>query len=153
MTGVATLDAPAPNVVAELADDLSGLDVLAAFDALAGGDLHGLTDGGVLDRTALLVAARNRVDAELTRTVRHAAVSQAAERDGLKSMRSWLIGHVRVSAGEADRIVRAGRVLESFPVLAAGFAAGEVTAAQVNVVAEEVGPREVARAEEQGIDL
>ncbi|TWH71858.1 HNH endonuclease signature motif containing protein [Modestobacter roseus] len=153
MVGSTTLDAAAPNVVAELADDLSGLDVLAALDGLAGEDLHGMTGGQVLDRTALLVAVQNRVAAELTRTVRHAAVSQAAERDGLRSMRSWLIGHVRVSAGEADRIVRAGRVLESFPVLAAGFAAGEVSAAQVNVVADKVGDREVARAAEQGIDL
>ncbi|OMQ16293.1 endonuclease [Modestobacter sp. VKM Ac-2676] len=125
----------------------------AALDDLAGADLHGLSDGQVLDRTAVLVAARNRLDAELTRTVRHAAVTQAAEHDGLKSMRSWLIGHRRLAAGDADRIVRAGRVLESFPVLAAGFAEGSVSAAQVNVVAEKVGPGEVAKAHEQGIDL
>ncbi|MGY1842599.1 DUF222 domain-containing protein [Modestobacter sp. SYSU DS0875] len=125
----------------------------SALDALAGEELHGLTDGEVLDRTALLVAARNRLDAELTRTVRHAAVSQAAERDGLKSMRSWLTGHARLSAGEADRIGRSGRALAHFPALAAGFAAGHVTAAQFDVVAGAVGDRERARAEEQGIDL
>ncbi|MGY1841880.1 MULTISPECIES: DUF222 domain-containing protein, partial [unclassified Modestobacter] len=85
--------------------------------------------------------------------MRHAESTQACERDALKSMRSWLIGHVRVAPAEASRIVRAGRVLESFPVLAAGFAAGEVSAAQVNVVAEKVGPGEVAKAAEQGIDL
>ncbi|MGY1839717.1 MULTISPECIES: DUF222 domain-containing protein [unclassified Modestobacter] len=147
-----TLDAPAPNVVAEL--PAKGLDELsAALDALAGSGLHGLSDGQVLDRTALLVAARNRLDAELTRTVRHAETTQACERDALKSMRSWLIGHVRVAPTEASRIVRAGRVLESFPVLAAGFAAGAVSAAQVNVVAEKVGPGEVARAQEQDVDL
>ncbi|OMQ14316.1 endonuclease [Modestobacter sp. VKM Ac-2676] len=125
----------------------------AALDALAGSGLLGLSDGEVLDRTAALVAARNRLDAELTRTVRHAGAVQACERDGLKSIRSWLIGHVRVAPAEASRIVRAGRVLESFPVLAAGFAAGVVSAAQVNVVAEKVGPGEVAKAAEQGIDL
>ncbi|MGY5884674.1 DUF222 domain-containing protein [Modestobacter lacusdianchii] len=128
-------------------------ELMSALDAIATDDLHGLTDGEVLDRTALLVAARNRLDAELTRTARHAAVTQAVEHDGLKSMRSWFIGHVRLSAGEADRIVRSGRALAHFPALAAGFAAGDVTAAQFDVVAGKVGDKERAQAEEQGIDL
>ncbi len=126
---------------------------MSALDAFATDDLHGLTDGEVLDRTASLVAARNRLDAELTRTARHAAVTQAAEHDGLKSMRSWFIGHARLSAGEADRIGRSGRALAHFPALAAGFAAGDVTAAQFDVVAGKVGDQERAQAEEQGIDL
>ncbi|WP_249522734.1 HNH endonuclease signature motif containing protein [Modestobacter marinus] len=153
MTGSMTLDAPAPNVVVELPGDLFGCDLLSTLDGLASEDLHASTDRAVLDRTALLVAARNRLDAELARTVRHAGTTQAAEHDGLKSMRSWLIGHVRLSVNEASRVLRAGRVLEHLPVLAAGFAAGEVTAAQVEVVAAAVGPGEVAQAEEQGIDL
>ncbi|MCZ2818643.1 HNH endonuclease signature motif containing protein [Modestobacter sp. VKM Ac-2984] len=128
-------------------------ELQSALDALAAEDLHGLTDGAVLDRTTLLVQVGNRVAAELTRTVRHAETTQAAEYDGLKSMRSWLIGHPRLSQAEASRVVRSGRVLEHFPALAAGFAEGVVTAAQVNVVAEKIGPREVARAEEQDIDL
>jgi len=125
----------------------------SALDALAADDLHGLSDGQVLDRTALLVALGNRVAAELTRTVRHGELTQAAEHDGLKSMRSWLVGHARLAPAEASRIVRSGRALEHFPALAAGFAEGAVTAAQVNVVAEKVGPGEVARAAEQGIHL
>jgi hypothetical protein len=52
----------------------------------------------VLDRTARLVQARNRIDAELTRTVRRAEGIQAPEHDGLRSMQSWLRGHVRLSA-------------------------------------------------------
>ena len=128
-------------------------ELMSALDALAAEDLHGLSDGQVLDRTALLVQVVNRAQAELTRTVRRAETTQAAEHDGLKSMRSWLIGHVRLSQAEASRIVRSGRVLEHFPVLAAGFAEGVVTAGQVNVVAEKIGAGEVARAAEQGIDL
>jgi len=125
----------------------------SALDALAADDLHGLPDGQVLDRVAVLVAARNRSDAELTRTVRHADVTSAVEQDGLRSVRSWLIGRVRLSPNDATRVVRSGRVLGHFPTLAAGLAAGAVTAAQVNVVAEKVGSAEVARAQEQGIDL
>jgi hypothetical protein len=123
------------------------------LDSLAGDDLHEFSDGQVLHRVALLVAVQNQLAAQLTRTVRHAELTRAAEHDGLKSMRSWLIGHARVAPAEASRIVRSGRALEHFPALAAGFADGAITAAQVNVVAEKVGPGEVARAAEQGIDL
>jgi len=125
----------------------------SALDALAADDLFGLSDGQVLDRTALLVQLGNRVAAELTRTVRHADTTSAVEHDGLKSMRSWLIGHVHLAPNDAARVVRSGRALGHFPALAAGFAAGAITAAQVNVVAEKVGSGEVARAQEQGIDL
>jgi hypothetical protein len=52
-----------------------------------------------------------------------------------------------------SKIVRAGRVLEHFPQVAAGFADGSIGAAQVEVIADAVGPKEVARAAEQGIDL
>jgi len=128
-------------------------ELRSALDALAIEDLHGLDDGQVLDRTALLVAARNRLDAELTRTVRHAESTRACEHDGLKTMRSWLVGHARLAPAEASRIVRSGRALEHLPALSAGFADGEVTAAQVDVVTKVVGPTEVARAAEQGVDL
>nr|WP_221203551.1 HNH endonuclease signature motif containing protein [Modestobacter versicolor] len=125
----------------------------SVLDALAGDDLGELADGEVLERVALLVAVVNQATAELTRTVRHADVRQAAEHDGLKSMRSWLIGHARLAPAEASQVVRSGRALEQFPALAAGFADGGVTADQVDVVARTVGPGEVARAEQQGIDL
>src|SRR3978361_1395916 len=114
-------------------------ELQSALDALAAEDLHGRAPGQTVDRTALLVAVANRVAAELTRTVRHAECTQAAEHDGLKSMRSWLVGHARLSAAEASRIVRSGRALEHFPVLAAGFADGSITAAQVNVVGGQGG--------------
>ncbi|WP_222195416.1 HNH endonuclease signature motif containing protein [Modestobacter italicus] len=128
-------------------------ELMSALDALAADDLHGLTDGQVLDRTAELVRLVNRASAELTRTVRHGEVTRAPERDGLTSMRSWLIGHVRLSAADASRVVRSGRALAHSPVLAAGFADGAVTAAQMDVVASAVGEPERARAAEQGVDL
>ena len=102
------------------------------LDSLAAADLDGLAASQLLDRTALLVRARNMVDAEMCRTVRRADVVQAAEHDGLKSMTSWLRGHARLSAGEVRRLVRTGRTLEQLPVLAAAFAAGAVTAPVVN---------------------
>jgi hypothetical protein len=128
-------------------------ELMSALDALAAEELHGLTDGGVLDRVAELVAVQNRIAAELTRTVRRADTMQAAEHDGSKSMRSWLTGHARLAPAEASRVLRSGRVLEHFPALGAGFAEGSVTAAQMDVVAAAVGERERARAAEQGVDL
>ena len=126
-------------------------DLLRAL--LDAGELDDLvTDEQVLDRTALLVAVRNGVDAELTRTVRKAENLQAPERDGQKSMRSWLPGHLRLSTGEAHRLVRNARALEQLPAVAAAFAAGAVTAEQVAVIARvDVGVQ--AEAVGQGIDL
>ena len=128
-------------------------ELRSVLDALTSDDLHPLADGAVLDRVALLVAVQSRVAAELVRTVRHADLTQAAEHDGLKTMRSWLIGHTRLAPAEASRIVRSGKTLEHFPALAVGFADGDVTAEQVDVVARVVGHAEIAAAQEQGIDL
>ena len=128
-------------------------ELQSSLDALASDDLYALTDGELLDRTALLVQVVNRASAELTRTVRHADTTRAAEHDGLRSMRSWLIGHARLAPGDASRIVRSGKALPHFPALAEGFAEGVITAAQVDVVASAVGERERAEAAEQGVDL
>jgi hypothetical protein len=112
-----------------------------------------VTDEQVLDRTALLVAVCNAANAELTRTVRKADNVQAPERDGLKSMASWLRGHQRLSAREAHRIVRNGRALEQLPAVAKAFAAGAVTAEQVAVIAPIAATDVQAEAVGQGVDL
>jgi hypothetical protein len=112
-----------------------------------------LTAPQVLNRTAFLVKVRNCVDAELTRTVRRAENIQAAEHDGLKSMRSWLQGHVRLAAREAHRLVVNGRALEQLPAVAAAFAAGAVTADQVAVIAPIAAVNVQAEAVGQGVDL
>ena len=103
--------------------------VQSLLDSLDAADLQDMvTADQVLDRTALLVAVRNAVDAELTCTVRKAENMQAPERDGLTSMRSWLRGHLRLSAREAARLVSNGRALERLPAVASAFAVGAVTA-------------------------
>ncbi|MGY1784918.1 DUF222 domain-containing protein [Geodermatophilus sp. SYSU D00698] len=109
--------------------------------------------GGVLDEVAALVAERNRIDARLARAVRAAELSQAPERDGLRSMASWLRGHCRLSTAEASRLVRAGRAMEHLPALAEAHDAGLVTAEQVARAAEAVTPERLASAGEQGVDL
>jgi hypothetical protein len=123
-------------------------------DSLDAAPLEDLvTADQVLDRTALLLALRNAADAELTRTVRKADTSQAPERDGHKTMRSWLRNHLRLSARESSRLVGNGRALEKLPAVAAAFAAGAVTAEQVSVIAPVATVEVQAEAVGQGIDL
>jgi hypothetical protein len=123
----------------------------ALLDAAPLDDL--VTDDEVLGRTALLLAVRNAVEAELTRTVRRAENMQASERDGQKSMRSWLRGHLRLSSGAAHRIVVNGRALEQLRAVAAAFADGAVTAEQVAVIAPVAAVRVQAEAVGQGVDV
>jgi hypothetical protein len=128
-------------------------ELMSALDALAGEDLHPLFGPALLDRTAMLLAVRNRVEAELTRTVREADLAQAAEHDGLKTMASWLRGHAHLSPGAAARLVADGRALEQLPAVAAAFTDGQITAEQVTVAAAVVKPQHVAAAFEQDVDL
>ncbi|MGY1696880.1 DUF222 domain-containing protein [Geodermatophilus sp. SYSU D00814] len=107
----------------------------------------------VLDDVAALVAERNRIDAALARRVRAAELAQAPERDGLKSMASWLRGHCRLTDAAAARLVTAGRALEHLPVLAEAHEAGWVSAEQVAEAARVVTPRRRAAAAAQGVDL
>ena len=83
---------------------------LDALGALAADDLFELSDADLLDRTRDLVRARNMLDAELARTTRRAELAQAAEHDGLKSMKSWLRSHARLSGSRSPAWSRpAGR--------------------------------------------
>src|SRR3954471_8292845 len=128
-------------------------EMQSGLDSLAGDDLHAMTAPELLDRTAALVAARNRIDAELARTVRRAELTQAAEHDGLKTMASWLRGHARLSPTAAGQLVRNGRALEQLPALASAFADGAVTAEQVSVVAPVTRPEHLAAAADQRVEI
>src|SRR3954470_14602202 len=126
---------------------------MSALDGLAADDLFGMSATGLLDRTAELVRARNRIDAELARTVRRAELAQAPEHDGLKTMASWLRGHARLSPAVAGQLVRNGRALEFLPVVAAGCAAGLITAEQVAVMAKVTRPEQLSAAADQGVEI
>ncbi|WP_448626172.1 DUF222 domain-containing protein [Geodermatophilus sp. URMC 64] len=120
---------------------------------LQDGDLHGLTAPELLDRTRALVAERNRIDAELARTVRVADNRQAFAGDGMATAQSWLRGHCRLSGAAASQVVRNGRALEQLPAVAAAHAAGELTADQVAVIARITGPRAAALIAQRDGDL
>ncbi|SDF08476.1 HNH endonuclease [Blastococcus fimeti] len=124
-----------------------------ALEALGGEVLTSSFGPAVIERTGALVVARNRLDAEVARTVREGELTQAAEHDGKATMASWLRGHHRLSQGEVNRLVRNGRVLEKLPTLAAAAAAGAVSAEAVSVIAPVVSEVNLARAAAQGVDV
>src|SRR5690349_5393164 len=116
-------------------------------------ELHVLSGPALLDRTRDLVAERNRIDAELARTVRIADSQQAFAGDGMKTAQSWLRGHSRLSKAAASQVVRNGRALEQLPAVAAAHAAGDLTAEQVSEIGQILAPEVVALAAAQGVDL
>ncbi|WP_051515391.1 HNH endonuclease signature motif containing protein [Candidatus Blastococcus massiliensis] len=124
-----------------------------ALQALAGQDLKPLFGPAVLERCGALVVARNRLGAEVARTVREGELTQASEHDGAASMGGWLRGHHRLPPGVASRLVRNGRALEQLPVLAAAAAAGGVSPEAVSVIAPVASAENVAAAEAQGVEL
>jgi hypothetical protein len=107
----------------------------------------------LLTRIRELVAAQNRLAAELARTVRRAELGQACEHDGLRSMASWLRGHCRLSGSAAGQAVRNGRALEQLPALAAAASQGRVSGEQVAVIGPVVTPENLARAERAGAEV
>ena len=128
-------------------------ELRSAMDALAVEDLKRMFGSQLLDRLAPLLVLRNRLDAEITRTVRECELTGAAEGDGLKSMAPWLRGHAHLSPAEASRVVRSGRALEHLPAAAAAFADGSITTGQVAVIAPVAAGEALEAAAAQGIDL
>ena len=126
---------------------------LDALGALATDDLFALSEADLLDRSGALVRARNMIDAELARTTRRAELGQAAEHDGLKSMKQWLRSHGRLSGSAVTGLVKAGRVQEHLPAVAAACAAGHITADQVEVLAQITTPAALDKAAAAGVDL
>jgi hypothetical protein len=132
-------------------DSLAALE--SAVDRVVGQDLKSLFGPQVLDRARSLLTLKNRIEAELARTVREGELTQASEHDGAKTMQSWLRGHGRLSSAAAHRLVATGRALEHLPAVAAAFAAGRVTAEAVAVIAPVAREVHRAAAAAAGVDL
>jgi hypothetical protein len=128
---------------------VSSLD--EALDDVAAEDLQPVSGPALLDRLRCLLEAQNRIAAEVARTVRECELSGAAEHDGLRSMASWLRGHGRLSPAAAQKAVRAGRVLERLPAVAAACAAGDVPADQLGLLAPVAEEGNLAAAAAQGV--
>jgi hypothetical protein len=128
------------------------LDQLATFD-LAALDPADLADGELLDGLPLLQTTINGLAALQTRCVAAVDIRDAQHADGMTTVKTWLTGHCRIAGRDAAGLVRAGRRLAHLPALAAAYAAGEVTAAHVDVITAALTPARRRVAEANGIDL
>ena len=128
-------------------------ELQSALDALAVEDLKPMFGPALLERLAPLLVAQNRIAAEVARTVRECELTSAAEHDGLKTMRSWLVGHGLLPGSEAGQIVRAGRLRERLPAVAAAAAEGAVTPAKVVEIGKGLTAARFDAAAGQGHDL
>jgi Domain of unknown function (DUF222) len=128
-------------------------DLERALDQVVAEDLKGMFGAQILDRTRALTTLKNRLDAELTRTVREGELTQASEHDGAKTMQAWLRGHARYSEAAARRVVVSGRALEHLPAVAAAFSAGRVTAEAFAAIAPVAREEHQAAADAAGVDL
>ena len=128
-------------------------ELRSALDALGAEDLKPMFGGQLLDQLGPLLLAQNQLAAEIARRVRECELTQAPERDGLKSMKSWLVGHGLLSKGDAERLVRAGRVAERMPAVAAAAAVGSVTGAKVVEIGRKLTSACMAASDALGHDL
>src|SRR3954451_444725 len=113
-------------------------------------DLHALSGPQLRDGTRDLVEQRNRIDAELARTVRVADSKRAFAGDGQATAASWLRGHCRLARSAAAQVGRTGRALEQLPAVGEQFAAGALTADQADLIGRITGPKFAPRIEAQG---
>src|SRR3954451_9741327 len=128
-------------------------DMCSSREEVPVDDLHARSSAQLLDRTRALVVERNRIDAELARTVRVAENGQAFRGDGMATAQSWLRGHCRLSAATASQVGRKGRALKQLPAVTAAHEAGDVTADQVALIGLLTAPRYAAPLAEQDGDL
>ena len=122
------------------------------MDALAAAGPES-ADQARLERVRRLVAGSNRMTAFLAGAVRDAETHQSAEADGLKSMKSWLRTHARLSGAAINGLVREGRATAVLPAVEAAFSAGGLTADQVDTIAVIATPENLDKAAAQGVDL
>jgi hypothetical protein len=99
----------------------------AALDALAAQDLADRTTADIRGDLRALLAATNRLHAELVRRIAQFDAIGGCAADGFRTTRAWLRAFGRLSNTCAARLVRAVRLLRELPEMAAATTAGQVT--------------------------
>jgi hypothetical protein len=110
------------------------VDVLTeAIDRLHGSDPSVYADPESIETLQRQLA---RLDAFVTEAT--AAFDAAGNwvPDGARSATAWLVARCRLPKAQARRLVRRGRALRHLPACSRAFTEGDITAAQVDVVAE-----------------
>jgi hypothetical protein len=122
----------------------------AALDALAAQDVTARSTADIRSDLRALLAATNRLHAELVRRIAQFDAVSGCAADGFRSTRAWLRAFGRLSNTCAARLVRAVRLLHDLPDMAAATAAGEVTPEhlrRLDLLVERIGIEPVREAD------
>ena len=110
--------------------------VSEAIDGLAGVDLDTLTDGELDDELVAMVRLRHRLDAEIARRADRWDRRTIWRGDGSKAPWARLSRTTGVAPGTARGILRRGHAITAMPATAEAWAAGEVGADHVDLLAD-----------------
>src|SRR5690606_6708891 len=92
------------------------------------------------DELVAVLRLRDRLESRIVEAVAAFDAAGLWDLDGATSMTRWLVTEARLGEGAARRLVRTAGRLGSWPVLAEAFAAGAVSAGQVEVITSKVRP-------------
>ena len=102
---------------------------------MASEPLAGTAGAAQSDRVRDLLGVRQRVDAELMRSIGQWDAEGCWGEDGAVSAASWLATHTGLTRAAATRLVRAARLLREHDATAEALASGAVTSVQVDTLA------------------
>jgi hypothetical protein len=109
-------------------------ELLSVIDAMTAVDPHALGPAGLIVEMEELIEARDRLDAVLASRLQAADVIGATVDECGRSTRGWLVEEMRRSPAEARRALFVARSLPSHPLVAAAFAAGDISADHARVI-------------------
>src|SRR5687767_1831320 len=123
----------------------AGLDELGAMDVVS------LPDATLRSGLAVLLAARNQLDAVLAAWVACFDTRNLADDDACRTSAVWLRAYARCSDHTASGLVKRARLLQDLPALAEAAGRGEVSAEHVDRISElakQIGVEAVAPADQ-----
>jgi hypothetical protein len=132
------LSHPLRRVVGEMTIGAAATELSALTEAIDGLELS-------VDRDTIVGALRerDRLDARIAAAVAAFDTAELWDCDGATSMTRWLVDEARLGDSTARRLVRTAGRLREWPTLAQAFTNGEVSAGQVEHVAQKVRPHHV----------
>jgi len=120
-----------------------------SLSALAAEDRDGWSGGALSARLVDLLAARDRLDAEVLRCAGQWDRAGAWGEDGACTPVAWLAHRAPLTRADAVRLVRAARLAHDHDRTGKALAAGDVTSAHVDVLARATRHREDLYAEHE----
>ena len=113
--------------------------VREAIDGLAGTDLDVLTDAELDVELVGLLRERHRLDAQIARRARRWDARSVWMSDGSKAPAARLSRDANIAKSTAEHVVHVGRAVESMPVTAAAWAAGDISVDHVDLLRRAAG--------------